>query len=557
MAKAGSMNMEIDEIGSNLLGNVEVLNTFLELFDVGKVKQKLTKNTKENIRGEEIDGRTPTNMMLFGTPAKLLNGAKVEEEFYAMLETGYARRCLFGYSKQAGRDTSLTAEQIYDMMTDTKAETYLQELSNKLGNLADINNFHTVLTMTKDVSILLIEYKMQCETIAESFGDHEEIRKAEMAHRYFKALKLAGTYAFIDGSHEITDTILYSSIKLIEESGKAFSQILTRDRNYVKLANYIANIGREVTHVDLVEDLPFYKGAEAQKRDLMTLAIAYGYKNNIVIKRSFTDGIEFLKGEALKEVDLDKMLIAYSKDIALSYRKDAIKFDDLHVLSQSTDHHFINHAVIDGHRKDVNIIPGFNMVVIDVDGGVRINTAKLLLKDFSYHIYTTKRHTEVENRFRIILPLSHTLKLQTNDYKHFMENVYEWLPFDVDTGTKDRCRKWLTNKGQFWYNKGVNLDALLFIPETKKSDERKAVINDQQAMSNMQRWFVNNTGTGNRSNQLIRYALMLVDSGLDVTSIKNNVLDLNNKLPDKLEESEILNTILQSVNTAIAKRNHP
>ena len=72
MANAGSMNMEIDEIGSNLLGNVEVLTTFLELFDVGKVKQKLTKNTAENTRGEEIEGHTPTNMMLFGTPIQII-----------------------------------------------------------------------------------------------------------------------------------------------------------------------------------------------------------------------------------------------------------------------------------------------------------------------------------------------------------------------------------------------------------------------------------------------------------------------------------------------------
>ncbi len=37
--------MEIDEIGSNLLGQMDVLTTFLELYDVGKVKQKLIKNT--------------------------------------------------------------------------------------------------------------------------------------------------------------------------------------------------------------------------------------------------------------------------------------------------------------------------------------------------------------------------------------------------------------------------------------------------------------------------------------------------------------------------------
>jgi len=78
MANAGSVNFEMDEIGSNLMGNIDILNTFLELYDVGKVKQKLIKNTVENKRNEEIDGRTPTNMMLFGTPNKLLDGDRAK-----------------------------------------------------------------------------------------------------------------------------------------------------------------------------------------------------------------------------------------------------------------------------------------------------------------------------------------------------------------------------------------------------------------------------------------------------------------------------------------------
>ena len=39
MANAGAVNMEIDEIGSNLLGNLEVLTAFLELYDVGKLSR--------------------------------------------------------------------------------------------------------------------------------------------------------------------------------------------------------------------------------------------------------------------------------------------------------------------------------------------------------------------------------------------------------------------------------------------------------------------------------------------------------------------------------------
>ena len=78
LAGAGSMNLELDEVGSNMSGNSEVLTSFLELYDVGKIKQKLIKNTTENIRSRELPGITPTNLMMFGTPSKLLDGGATE-----------------------------------------------------------------------------------------------------------------------------------------------------------------------------------------------------------------------------------------------------------------------------------------------------------------------------------------------------------------------------------------------------------------------------------------------------------------------------------------------
>ena len=556
MANAGSMNLHIDEIGSNLLGQTDVLNTFLELFDVGKIKQKLVKNTADNTRNEEIEGKTPTNLLLFGTPSKLLDGGRVEEALMSFFDTGYARRCIFGYTKNASKADTRTKEEIYDMLTDKTTDAYIDSLSNTLGVLAEITNFNQVLTMTKDVMLHIIEYKSHCEKIAEALPDHEEIRKAEISHRYFKALKLAGTYAFIDAHHEITEDYLYNAIKIVEDSGRAFESLLTRDRNYVKLAKYIADIGREVTHVDLVEDLPFYKGSEGQKRELMTLAIAYGYKNNIIIKKSFNDGIEFLKGESLKETNLDKLILSHSTNLADGYTNEEAPFDQLHNLMTLPNHHWTNHHVLNNYRNEENIMMGFNMVVIDVDNGTQLSTAQLLLKDYKAMYYKTKQHTDAANRFRIILPLSHTLKLDAKDFKEFMENIYEWLPFSVDDSTGQRSRKWRTCDKGYEYSDGQLLDALLFIPKTSKNEERKSRINDQQSLDNLERWFVNNTGTGNRSNQLIKYALLLVDDGMPLDMVSNKVLTLNSKLQDKMDEIEIHSTILLTAAKAVASRNN-
>ena len=554
MADAGSVNLQIDEIGSNLVGNVDVLNTFLELYDMGLIKQKLVKNTSENVRSEEIVGRTPTNMLLFGTPAKLLNGGKTEEELYSMLETGYARRCFFGYSRSSNKTLELTPEQVYTMLTNQDSDKFLEEFSGKLENLADIINVNKRLQMSKETSLLLIEYRLKCEREAEQYPEHEEIKKAEISHRYFKALKLAGAYAFVDDSPELTQDHLYQAIKLAEESGDAFNRLLTRDRPYVKLAKYIASCKRDVTQADMVEDLPFYRGATGQKQEMLNLAIAYGYKNNIIIKKSFSDGIEFLRGETLKESSLDRCVISYSNDIALNYVNEFAPFDKLHKLTQINGMHWVAHHLANGHRNEENCIAGFNLVVFDVDGGTNLSTVKLLLKNYKFLIYTTKRHTDEENRFRIIMPINYQLELDAKDYKEFMSNIYEWLPFEVDTATNQRARKWLSCEGHYEYNDGEVLDALPFIPKTSKNEARKELMNSQQSMDNLARWVVNNIGDGNRNNMLLRYSMILLDAGFDFEAIRTKVIALNDKIPDKLEEAEIMATIMTTVMKTIAKR---
>ena len=554
MADAGSVNLQIDEIGSNLVGNVDVLNTFLELYDMGLIKQKLVKNTSENVRSEEIVGRTPTNMLLFGTPAKLLNGGKTEEELYSMLETGYARRCFFGYSRSSNKTLELTPEQVYTMLTNQDSDKFLEEFSAKLENLADIINVNKRLQMSKETSLLLIEYRLKCEREAAQYPEHEEIKKAEISHRYFKALKLAGAYAFVDDSPELTQDHLYQAIKLAEESGDAFNRLLTRDRPYVKLAKYIASCKRDVTQADMVEDLPFYRGATGQKQEMLNLAIAYGYKNNIIIKKSFSDGIEFLRGETLKESSMDRCVISYSNDIALNYVNEFAPFDKLHKLTQINGMHWVAHHLTNGHRNEENCIAGFNLVVFDVDGGTNLSTVKLLLKNYKFLIYTTKRHTDEENRFRIIMPINYQLELDAKDYKEFMSNIYEWLPFEVDTATNQRARKWLSCEGHYEYNDGEVLDALPFIPKTSKNEARKELMNSQQSMDNLERWILNNSGDGNRNNMLLRFATILVDAGFGFDQVKDKVFALNNKMPDKLEEAEIFTTILITVGKKIAAR---
>lgn len=550
LANCGSINLQIDEIGSNLIGSTDVLTLFLELYDQGIVKQKLVKNTADNQRGEDMDGKTPTNMLLFGTPAKLFDGSQTEDQFYSFLETGYARRCLFGWG-QVDRKAfnSQSPEEIFKRLTEPTNNAAVNKWAMHFHKLADPAVFGWRMTVEDDVAIQLLTYKIACEKAADELPDHEEIRKSELSHRYFKALKLAGAFAFIDQSSEVEMDHLMSAILLVEESGESFKTILSREKAYVRLAKYIADVGTEVTHADLHEALPFYKQGNAARNEQITLATAWGYKRHIIIKKSFIDGIEFFKGEKLKETDLNEMRVSYSDHWAYNYLGEEVPFNQLHNLTQATGMHWANHHFKNGHRAEENVLAGFNMIVVDVDEGISLEAAHELMRDFKFLTYTTKRHTEEQNRFRMVLPINYHLELDGDEYKEFMNSFLEWLPFKSDESANQRAKKWESfDGGSYHYNvDGEILDALRFIPKTSKNEQYRKSMQELQSLDNLERWFAQRIASGNRNNQMIKFALALVDSGMELIDVSRAVHNFNGKLNTPLDEEEIDKTIMVTV----------
>lgn len=552
LAGCGSINLQIDEIGSNLIGNVDVLTLYLELYDQGYVKQKLTKNTNENIRAEEVDGKTPANMLLFGTPAKLLDGGQTEEQFYSFLETGYARRCLFGFGQHDRKAFhSQSPQEIYQRLIQPNNNNAVNKWAIQFNKLADPTMFNWEIEVQDDVAIRLLEYKIECEKAADHMADHEEIRKAELSHRYFKALKLAGVYAFIDESSIVEMDHLLQAILLVEESGAAFQTILNREKTYVKLAKYISSVGTEVTHADLLEALPFYKSGNAARNELITLATAWGYKKHIIIKKSFIDGIEFFKGETLEETKLDEMIVSYSDHWAYNYLGERVPFEQLHVLTQAQGMHWTNHHLRKNHRAEENVIAGFNMICIDVDEGITLEAAHELLKEYKFMTYTTKRHQKegYGDRFRVLIPINYVLELDSDEYKEFMTNVVGWLPFKTDEAANQRARKWESfDGGTYHYNfDGEILDALKFIPKTSKNEQYKQGFRQVESFDNLERWFAQRIASGNRNNQMLRFAMALVDSGLSLIDVSKRVHAFNDKINTPLPKDELDSTILVSV----------
>lgn len=555
LARAGSINFQMDEIGANLVGNTEILNILLELYDLGRIKTKLVKNTVDNERGLDLQGSTPANCLMFGTTSKLFDGGKTEEEFYAFLEMGYARRCFFGMGRPDVLSPNVNPEDVYNSLVNKNQSQALQKWKTKLNSFADPKFYGRKLDVPKPVGVKLITYRLACEALANQMPEHEVLRKAEISHRYFKGLKLAGVYAFLDDSDEITERHLMQALKVCEESGASFQVLLKRERNFVRLAKYIAESGTVLTHADLVEDLPYYPTSGTPRKEIMDLAMAWGVGNHVVIKKTVVSGVEFFEGSTLQETDLNKIKFSFSDHFASGYSPEERPFDSLPKMLKAPGFHWCNHHFDKEHRSEENVLEGFNCLVVDVDGSIPLAKAQELMKDYTYITATTKRHTPELNRFRLIMPTNYNLALDKNDYREFMDSFLLWLPFESDESANQRSKKWMTNEHSIVHlHRGPNLvNVLPFIPKTKQNSEYRASVLDLGRLDHLERWFLNNMDVGSRNNNLLNFAMMLFDAGAKYKDIAEKVHNLNQQCVSPLKKDEIEATVLKSVASKFAK----
>lgn len=554
----GALNLQIDEIGSNLTGSEEALTTYLELYDLGQIKQKVTKVTKE--AGRTLDKRscTPANLIMFGTPSKLFDGYNTEKLFIDLVTAGYARRSFFSYQASRKGIKSLNEDEAFQkavqLLTALDTSPWIAKVQQILQSPSG-----KVYALTDKADKQLFSYRVYCEQRSEEYPEHQEDVRAEMMHRHIKTMKVAAAFAALERLPVVLERHINHAITLTEESGRAFQAMLMRDKAYVRLAKYITTNKNRVTQADLVSALPFYTGSQSARNDMMGLAVSWAYSHDKIIKKEYADGIEFFSGESLEQTDLGAIPLSHSNHMADNYRNATPAWDALPKLLLAPDRHFTNHWLAAGehgmgHRSEANIVEGCNFIVLDVDGTASLALTRSVLSDFKYYIYTTKSHTDDDHHYRIVMPLSHKVSLNRDGFQNFMRNIYNWLPFEVDVAAKDRCRKWASHPGHLEENEGILLDATQFIPNTVRQEKLSIASEGLKNLPALERWFALQMSAGNRNNMLARFAFVLVDQGMSLPDIETRVIQLNNSQQDKLSAAEIAQTVMRSVAQRIQQR---
>ena len=550
----GSLNYIVDEYFQVDASNAELMQDMVKTYDIGQLKQKLIKHSSETPRHIDGAGNVPTNMLLFGSGAEL-DKPNMHADLTRNLENGLARRCFFAFSRESEK-TLLTAQERLDNLKYTGDPKAVAQYVAAIQNMILPTKENKAIYMDEVSSLYMLEYQGHCEARAKHIKD--KILRAEMTHRYMKVSKAAGLYAAWDGDDQVSIAHLQAAMKMAEDGDEHIARIVHTVPLHARLAEYLAAHDGELTMAQLVAKLPWFKGSAAARDEMVQLASMHGYSNSIIINQESRNGIIFLSGEGITPTDMDKIQFAMGNHDAYNYQNGNCRWDQVGRILTQQGIHWVTHWLENGHRTTENVIAGFNLIALDVDNSastsnVPMHVAQELLQDYTYMMYESKSSTPEFNRYRIVMPISHVLKLSEEIFAKFMTNIFDWLPIPLDEVTNQRNRKWLGYNSTPHYNEGKLLPALDFIPETEASVRLQKQTVAMGDLSHVERWMVREVDKGaGRNHTLVKYALILVDAGLSQEQVENSVLLLNKKLSTPLPETEIKTTIFLTVAKKIA-----
>ena len=539
-----SVNIALDEIGSVILKEFDLLSdTLLNAYDHGKLKPSLRRTTGVSVTENAI----PHNLLMFGSPTLLFEGsADVEKKFFDLLQAGMTRRSIFS-------DVT-TKTNHYSLIIDDEMKGRIKKVSDRMVEVSNMFMNKSV-TLSKEAATFYTEYEKQCKIDSESVSKFDLYNSVYTQNRHWLALKISGIIAMMDLSFTVELEHYMQAVEIVDSSQANMDGIVNRQDKYELLVDWLLEEGTEENEYTLTQKLPFYKDVK-NKKQFLELMKGYAFQKNITLMIQEKQNLTFYSAKGRKKVDLEKpLLFSYSNDMAKDYfDNDEFVWNDLYkVITSDKGLCYSAHCYKEGHRTKDNAIEGFELLILDIDADVTLDMAKLLFEDYTYLIATTRSHQvekngEVCDRFRVILPMRDRLELDKDQYSKFYKAMIEDLPITVDTSVNDISRMMFSASGSHWYNEGKLFDASKYIPNTQESEVYTKEGNRLAGknINGIGQYILRNEGNG-RNNSLIKFSLLLMDSGYTHDECKAEVLRLNKQFQNPLAESEVKRTIFKTI----------
>ena len=556
----GSVNVVSDELGDNIMSMSEIFTKLKSTWDTGTSEGPV--NVTNGGESYFCVHDVCFNALLFGAPGPFELDPKKKDRLLETYVSGMARRSFIyhnnTYKKSENRNPNFEKleREFYD-----KLESYIKELRYFLNNTKEIRYPVKIREKLLEYDqIKELERERSISLIAEDLGSTKKIEK------------LLGIIATLDLQDEINEEHLKFAIEFTEALDSTAEETVEIKPAYKRIYDEIEkrSFAARTDIVKAVKDITI-KDLDSQLILVQEHANLIG---NSLIKKEY-NGIIKYKIEKLSNTNLDNIILSINGNMDRTEPEGFVRkigtFDKL-INAVNAEFRYSAGTFRNEYISDENYLQEQNLFIIDIDNDLRLEDAKALFSSMTYLIATTKSHQKpkktkvngetidlVCDRFRIILPTLSTFHLTAKVYSEMYMNVINSLGIaEADSKCRNASRWYYGNpEGEHWYNKGDLLDIRTYIPDSSEHQDASTSLNNydnQRDKSNAPasirvdaaiRWFLSNTATGNRNDNLFKLGMLLKEK-IEEPDWAMWLLNANTCLSHPLPDSD-MKSIINSV----------
>lgn len=452
------------EFGDELYANpdaVENIKILSEVYDLGRKEQNYTKGVEH--RSKAINGQ-PVSALFVGSPTYLLYDEGTKRKFQIAFMSKLARRSWFCYSpEKIPEPTFNTLDEMMDY--EEKLEYTAKQARNVMSDFIrdltawGMKSSGTPITVSDDVFRLFKVYKRYNSDFADNLPNQDSTYALIRRHLQWKALKLAGAFAFFDKSDVVQKQHYIEAMQfceLLDHDMIAFERDLNK-QYYERFSDYIRSQvqpdGKAIINIHDIKKHGFLTNVALPKlKELVTLCAGYD-KDGIYTVINDGAAIQYepiiktdVIGISFKPINTSDLNLAVASgdedairkakhDISVTtaygYELGETTFADLGELL-SSDFAYSPFRFHNGVRGKDNILGGTKWCVFDIDDSIiSASEAHFMLSDIRHHIALSS-DPDNEYKFRILIEFDSSVDVNAQIWKHFLSAIAEDLAIKID-----------------------------------------------------------------------------------------------------------------------------
>lgn len=560
------------EIGSELQSNpimVDIIKIISVAYDLGNIPPKIVKSQENQT---DTVKSLPVNALFFGSQEALLFDNAIKSKFKLVFNTQLARRSIFTYTPEQPPRLSITNIDDLHKRKEKERERVMRA-QKALGDLTAnlVGNTNQEPLLIEPAAQKLFDVYLEYNTMeSDDQSNKFPISKLSRKHKQWLALKLAGTYAILEGYEFISEALYAQAINTVELLSPNLSEF---EKELVKepyelladMCQFNAEDGQFFMSLHELRKMGYVTGSASKSKveELATLSNSYdengayacqdhGIQYQEIVKTDVV-GVSFKMFDSTRSGDSLKKYMVRNADAGYKFLET--DFADLgRLLLENAA--YSPFQFDGGKRTRETLMGGTKFVVLDIDKSMLTDEeAHVLLNEYNHYIARTS-NPDNEFKFRVLLELDSVVEVDGQTWKALLEEIGDELGLVLDLVPQSQLFLSFAGRdilsqldGQTLRTKFLLERAALRVRDKPKpvtalpTKEKSLKLKDPRETFSI--GF--EAEKGERSNKIYRMLAYAVDLGADEEYIRNLANEINQYYMTPMDQDRLDRTLIEPI----------